>query len=424
MLNDYLQLPRAVHVLCIGSFINRAGSFVLVFLTSYVSIDLGLGPEMAGRVLMGYGIGAVAASLLGGYLADRVGRRAVMIASLLGGAAILMIFGYLRSPVTIMLAAFLFALIIDMYRPAAAAMISDLVAPEHRTHAFGLMYVSINLGFSIAPVIGGIVAAHSFVWLFWGDAVTTMVYAVIIWFAIRETLFPQRAAKTDMKEGAAASGRSSSADNAEYVPLVQAARHIARDTTFMIFCLTSFAVAMIYQQAFTTFPIHLNACGLGPRVYGLIIAINGAMIVVFQLPFTAFLNRFSRASVLTVAAAVIAVGLGSIALPSTARGFAFTVVIWTVGEMMDAPVKFTIAADLAPRELRARYMGLIGMSFSTALAIGAPLGGMVLARLGPGYLWGGCLVVGLVACAMCIAIYRPLTAAQTRQVRLAENTVQ
>jgi MFS family permease len=181
---------------------------------------------------------------------------------------------------------------------------------------------------------------------------------------------------------------------------------------------------MIYQQAFTTFPIHLNSYGIGPNIYGLIIAVNGALIVIFQLPFTAFLNRFERASVLTVAAAVIAVGIGSIALPSTAWGFTLTVVIWTTGEMMDAPVKFSIAADLAPRALRARYMGVIGMSFSTALAIGGPLGGFTLARLGPRFLWGGCLIVGVLAFVMCLAIRRRLAAAQDRQDRDTAELVQ
>jgi MFS family permease len=424
MLKDYLQLPRAVHVLCVGTLINRAGSFVLVFLTSYVSINLGLGADVAGKVVMTYGIGAVGASLLGGYLADRVGRRIVMIASLVGGAVILTIFGYLRSPVSIMFAAFLFALTIDMYRPAAAAMISDLVAPAQRSHAFGLMYVSINLGFSIAPVVGGIVAAKSFLWLFWGDAVTTFIYAVIIVAAIRETL-PRSAASDGEPEGSRDSGTGRQAGvRGEYIPLAQAARHIAMDGTFLVYCLASLAVAMIYQQAFTTFPIHLNSYGIGPNIYGLIIAVNGALIVIFQLPFTAFLNRFKRASVLTAAAAVIAVGIGSIALPSTAWGFALTVVVWTIGEMMDAPVKFSVAADLAPKALRARYMGLIGMSFSTALAIGGPLGGFTLARLGPEFLWGGCLVVGMLAFVMCLAIHRRLTAAQFRQEGEAVELVQ
>ena len=87
-----------------------------------------------------------------------------------------------------MLSVGVFAMVADLYRPAAAAMIGDLVPIDRRPHAFALMYISINLGFAIAPPIGGLLAGFSFEWLFWIDAFTMLAYGLIILLAIEETL--------------------------------------------------------------------------------------------------------------------------------------------------------------------------------------------------------------------------------------------
>ena len=151
MIKQYLNLPRAIHILCVGAFINRAGTFLVPFLTLYLQEDLELGIGFATRAMGAYGFGSIAAFLVGGHLADSMGRRTVMLISLFGAAAILLVFGSLRSPWAITLALVCFAMVAEMYRPAASAMIADLVPPDHRAHAFSLMYVSINLG---APGVG------------------------------------------------------------------------------------------------------------------------------------------------------------------------------------------------------------------------------------------------------------------------------
>ncbi len=180
MLKQYLTLPRAIHILCVGAFINRAGAFLAPFLTLYLQKKLDLGTEFATQAMGIYGVGAMAAFAVGGHLADRLGRRTVMLISLLGSGSILMVFGRLSSPWAILAALLLFALVAEMYRPAASAMIADLVAPDRRPEAFGLMYVSINLGFAVAASVGGVLARYSFRLLFWGDALTAFVYAGII----------------------------------------------------------------------------------------------------------------------------------------------------------------------------------------------------------------------------------------------------
>ena len=85
---------------------------------------------------------------------------------------------------------------------------------------------------------------------------------------------------------------------------------------------------------------------------------------------------------MAVGAIVIGMGFGLLAASPTIWIFAIAVIIWTLGELMQAPLTYAIVGDLAPPELRGRYMGIVAMSYSTPLMIGSPLGGFVLARNG------------------------------------------
>ena len=393
MLKQYLQLPRAVHILCLGAFINRTGTLLLPFLTLYLTKERGLGINFATLGMGAFGLGSLVGALTGGHLADRIGRRHVMLTSLLGGAVILLLFGSLTDPRTILAAVLVFAVLADMYRPAAHAMIADLVTPEHRPNAFGLMYVAVNLGFSVGAFVGGKLATYCFQWLFWVDALTAAVYALIILVLIRETLPARRTLPTAEPDAAACAA----GDGSPQPRALGAVRHILRDRTFLIFSAGSLCVGLVYMQCISTFPIHLDRHGIGSDGYGRLIAFNGLMIVFLQLPLIAVLNRFNRATVVVLAAVVTAVGFGLIGVAGSFTAFALTVVVWTAGEMMAFPFMSAIVTDLSPAHLRARYLGVFSMCFSGAMMLGAPLGGMVLHHLGGPYLWGGAFAVALIA---------------------------
>ncbi|MCG8652438.1 MAG: MFS transporter, partial [Pirellulales bacterium] len=279
MLRDYLRLPLPVRILCLGSLINRAGSFVLIFLTIYASQQLGFGVTFATACMGILGLGSMAGSVLGGQLADQIGRKRVMLIALWGGAGMLIVIGALDNRWAFMAMTGLFALISDMYRPAASAMIADLVTEDRRPHAFALMYISINLGFAIAPPLGGLLAEYSFQWLFWGDALTMSLYGLIIVTLIRESHPGQdrKNARGDNHEPA--------------VPFRQAGIRIARDVTFLLFCLSSLLMALVFMQGMSTLPIYIRQSGFSNFQFGLLMSINGVLIFLLQLPITHWLSR-------------------------------------------------------------------------------------------------------------------------------------
>jgi MFS family permease len=406
MLKEYLQLPRLVHLLCLGAFINRAATFLVPFLTLYLQKHLNLGVEFATTAYGAFGLGAIVAAAVGGHLADLFGRRAVMLFSLLGSAAILVFFNRFTSPAAIVAAIIVFSLVGEMYRPAASAMIADLTTPALRPLAFGLMYFAVNLGFAVGPaIVAQLLIPLGFQWLFRVDALTSAIYALMIALLIPETL-PLRAPR----DSAARTGLSTPpAETGDaQVSLLAAARHIITDYPFLIFCAAVFFNSVVYMQSMSTFPLYLADFHIDEKAYARLIAINGLMIVCLQLPLTAFLRRFSRAAVMIVATVIMAVGFGLVGRAATPAQFAGTVIIWTLGEIMQFPYISAVVSDMAPVPLRARYMGALGMSFSTAMLLGAPVGGRLLTHGGGHHLWTACFIV-LLASALCYAlIYRKI----------------
>lgn len=182
-----MNLPKTVYILCVGTLINRAGSMVLPFLVLYLADHHGMTGHQATTTMGLFGVGSIVAALVGGWLADHLGRRIIMIASLVGSGAVLCVFAELRGTAILGAAVFLFALLTDMYRPAAQAMIADTVETDIRPQAYGLMYLAINLGFAISPILGGWLVMYSFKALFVVDALTTLAYAAIIFMLIKET---------------------------------------------------------------------------------------------------------------------------------------------------------------------------------------------------------------------------------------------
>ncbi|MEL6104729.1 MAG: MFS transporter [Planctomycetota bacterium] len=390
MFGHYQSLPTQVWILCLGSFINRAGSFVLIFLTIYASEKLGFGVSFATTCLGAVGLGSIIGSLLGGQLADHWGRKPVMLTALFGGGALLLLLSTQSNRWFFLLNIAAFAVVAEMYRPSASAMIGDLVTAERRPHAFALMYISINLGFAVAPPLGGWIAKYDYSLLFLGDAFTTAIYGGVILLLVKET-----APAAEQEEG-----------ETRRIGLGEAMGRIRRDPTFLSFCLATFLLGIVFTQGFSTLPLFMKQSGFSNVELGMLLSINGVMIVLLQLPLTHWLQRFNAMAMLTLGGILIGIGFGLTGIAVSGLVLAFTIVVWTLGEIIQAPLQQSIVTDMAPPELRARYLGMYTMSFACALTVGAPIGGRLLSDYGASVLWSVMFAIAAFAILAYLAIFR------------------
>ncbi|MBZ4411467.1 MFS transporter [Myxococcus sp. XM-1-1-1] len=382
-------LPRTYWVLWVGTLVNRLGSFVVPFLALYLTRERGFSVEQAGLTVSLYGVGAVIASPLGGMLADRVGRRLTLAGGLWLGSVGMLLLGFAREPSSIALAAFCLGILGELYRPAVSAAVADVVTPEDRQRAFGLLYWVINVGFAVALPLAGLMVRFGYVTLFVADAITTFTYGCCIWLLLPETR-PARTASED--------AQAPGALRSLLTPFL--------DPTFVAFALPILGVAIIFHQSQVSLPLDLSARGLSEAQFGAVLSVNGLLIVALQPLSHRALKHLRRAHSLALAAALTGLGFGLHALTGNVALAALAVAIWTLGEMAQAPVAPSVVADLAPTRLRGSYQGAYHMLWGLASSAAPALGGRVLGRAGTSALWLGCLVLGLV-CAVWQLVIAP-----------------
>ncbi len=367
------DLPRSFWVIWIGTVINRLGYVVEPFLALYLVRGRGLSVGTAGVLIACFGAGAFVSQPIGGMLADHIGRRVTIIVGMTGSAVGFIALGLAPSLLAIGAAAALSGLAIDLYRPAVAAIVADIVPSEHRARAFGLIYWGLNIGVGVAAVAGGFLAQHSYWFLFVLDAATCLGFAVVVAVGLPET----RPAGHDQEHGGYRTALS--------------------DGLLVALAASAFVSGLVYLQSFVTLPLVMSIHGLGPSAYGLAYVINPIAVIVLQPVTIRWLAKQRLVLVFGGGSVLLGLGFFLTLFARSIPAYAATVLVWTLGEIAFNAVGPALVADLAPIHLRGRYNGVFGTSFGAAALVAPIIGTLTLEHLGEGYLWSGCLVASVVA---------------------------
>ena len=352
--------------------------FLAIYLTRR-----GFGLAEAGAAVSAFGGGHVVASTVGGHLADRIGRRNTIVVSMFAGAMSMIALSQARAYPMILLLTFVAGAMAEMYRPAATALIGDLVPQEQRITAFGMYRWAINLGFAAGPATAGFLANRSFTLVFFGDAITSVLFGFI---ALALLPHGNRASMKHEKRG-------------------EALTHALHNERFLFFLLATLCVTWIEFQLHSTFPLYIQQLGFSPSTYGLLLSINGVMIVLFELALTSWTQRYPTQRIIALGYFLAAVGIAMTGLAHTIPQLAGTVVVWTLGEMVCAPVTGAYVTSLAPERYRGRYSGLWMLMWSLGMLLGPWLGTLIFQR-NAALLWGTCAVVGTAGAALALVTPR------------------
>lgn len=376
-------MPPAAWVLFAGTFVNRLGTFVWPFMILYLT-QLGYTAPQAGLALAMYGLGGIGSQLIGGWLTDRIGRRNTIAFSMLTAAALTLVLWQADGLAVIYTVMFLLALVAEIHRPAASALIADVVPSERRVTAFAMFRLAINIGWALGLALGGLLADRSFSFLFVGDALTSATFGAISLAAL------PHGTRTSRGEDRLLGG---------------ATRSILADRGFILFLGSVLIGSAIYMQNVSTFPLHIRADGFSNTVYGILQGLNGAFVVLLELPISAVTQRRSRTSMVALGGLLIGLAFASLMFAHTIPALVAMVFVWTLGEMVSSPPASAFVADRSLEHTRGRYQAALGAMFALGAVIG-PLLGTSTYAVDPDVLWAACGVAGLLSAGLALAAGR------------------
>ncbi|MET9508020.1 MFS transporter [Streptomyces flavidovirens] len=389
-------LPSAFWWIWLSILVNWTGGFVGPLLTLYMTSERGYSAAHAGAVISLIGLGGVLGTIGGGIAADRFGRRSTLFAAHCWTAVCMTSLGLVQAGWAIAVAAFAMGAGAAAARPAMQAALADVVPPEDRQRAFALNYWALNLGVAVSSVLAGVMVTHGYVLVFVADAAATALCAVLVMAKVPETR-----PRTAPKGSRSAEARPQQKDAND--------GSVWKDRPFLAFCFAALLFACVFQQGSTMLPIVVARDGHDPTVFTWLHALNGVLIVTLQVALTRLVRERSRAGTLLAASLLLAVGFGLMAFADGVIAYALCVVIWTFGEMLQAPAGSSVAADRAPERLRGRYQGLYGTAWTAAAFLAPAGGGLLLDFGGPGVLWGVCAALAVVAGVIWAWITGPLS---------------
>ena len=388
----YNEYPRPFWTLVGITFIDRIGGALLhLFFALYITIKFGVGMTQVGVLFAIFSVSSFVGQFVGGGLTDRMGRKSIMIFSLIATSLSSVLMGLVQSLSTFFVLAVFVGILTEAGGPARQAMVADLLPEEKRTNGYGIMRVAFNLSAAIGPAIGGLLVRSSYLYLFLADAIISLITAFLVWRSMPET-------KPDGRPGVAEESVAST---------FQGYGTVLRDRIFILFLMAAILTGFVYMNLNTTLGVFLrDSHGIDEAGYGLLVSLNAAMVVVLQFPITRRIEGYAPMLVMATGAALYAIGFGLYGFVTSIGLFVLAMVILTIGEMIIAPVSQALAATFAPEEMRGRYMAVFGFSFAIPYAAGPLLAGLIMNNTNPSYLWWAVGIVGMMSVIMYLWLHR------------------
>lgn len=378
------RFPRPVRLLLVGTLVNKLGTFIVPYLTLVLLRDFRLREGEAARLLFAFGFGSVVSVLAGGVVTDRFGRRRTLLVSLLGSGALAVGMGFISSPHAFVPLLVAFGFIADLYRPAASAIIGDLLPSSERASGFAGLRMAVNLGWAAGTAFGGLLADWNWRLLFLGDGLTTLAYGALVYFTIPETR-PEAVVLHERPAGSSAPRTGPPSGPA----VGRGPTNPLRDGVFVATTLTGLLFTLIFCCHLTVLPLTVTrSAGYPAVVFGLLAALNGALVALFEISVTARVRPFRRLRLAALGCLLSALGFGAIGLVMHWGWFVLAAFIYTAGEILASPQQMAFVADWAPPEARGRYLSLFQATWSIAFAVNPAIALPLHAALGERAFWG------------------------------------
>jgi predicted MFS family arabinose efflux permease len=371
--NAFGGLSKPAWMMSVVMLINRSGSMVTPFLSVYVTEMLGYGLREAGIILSIYGMGSVCGSFLGGWLTDKIGHFRVQFVSLTLGGCLYFVLINLRQFEYLALGVFILSLVNDCLRPANSASIAYYAKPENMTRAFSLNRMAINLGFSVGPTIGGLLAALSYRWLFIADGATCIAAGIFFFLYFRN----QQGHRPQLQK-----------QEQQEAP-ISVSRSPYRDGYFLLFVLLCCSYATMFFQLFSTLPLYYRQVYTLPETgIGLLMGLNGLTVFLLEMIFVYLVGeRLKKQTLLALGLLLLGVSFVLLNMFQHLSILYLSVLLLSISEILAMPFMATLTVERSDSNNRGAYMGLYTISYSAAHVVAPFLGTTIIAAYGFATLW-------------------------------------
>jgi predicted MFS family arabinose efflux permease len=376
--NAYLGLSGATWWLALVMFVNRAGTMVLPFMTVYLREEMHFSIAQAGWEIAFFGTGAILGNFIGGRLTDKIGFYQVQFWSLFFNGILFIALGQMQTFWRIAACMFVIGAVGEAFRPANAAAIAHYSSPENRTRSYSLNRLAINLGFSIGPAIGGLLAYR---YLFWADGLTCVVAAILLRMALPPivTIEGKQNVKTNKVDSS-----------------------VWKDRVYLKFTFFIFLSALCFLQMFSLLPIfYKEQLKFTQSEVGLVLALNGLIIVVIEMVLV-FKLEGKRSPVQYISSGAFFIGLSYLMLNLPLTGLVVALIAMvtiTVGEMLMFPFINAFWVGRSNERNRGQYASLFSMSFAFAHVLAPTFGSQVVQYSSYHVLWyivfGLCIIASI-----------------------------
>jgi MFS family permease len=382
-ITQYKGLGKSIYILVFANFINYTGNFVYPFLALILMSSRQLESDTIGLAMMIVSIAFVPGSLIGGNMADKVGRKKVVLISMFLKAIlfILCALSVKNTPIMILLLT-LASFVGGASGPAFGALVADLTTKETRRTAFSLLYLGVNFGMGISPVLAGFFYKKSIALLFTLDAITVLVAVLLMYIYVPETIKKQekklfRENKTIMEK--------------------RLGVLVGKNPILKIFLPVLFAYYFIYSQHSFSLPMQMEEYfkGDGAYLFGILMSVNSIVVITFTSVVTYLTKKYADSSLIAFSGLLLGGGFAMIGFVKSLPLLIIATVVWTIGEIMFATNSGAFIANNTPDEYRGRINSIVSITKSVALASGPWLIGHYLNLVDIKMVWPALFIIGL-----------------------------
>ena len=363
-IDNFRGFSREIWILTLITFINRAGTMVLPFLSKYLKEDLGFSYSQVGWILVSFGCGSMVGSWLGGKLSDKIGFYRIMIFSLLVSGLGFFVLQSITNFYGLLLAIFLIMSVADMFRPAMFVSLGAYAKPENRTRALTLVRLAINLGFAAGPAMAGLLIMNvGYKGLFWVDGTSCILAISIFWWQVKEK---KKSKYTDKEH-----------------PGEILTHSVFKDKPFWIFLSGTLITGILFFQLFTTLPLyHKEQFGLIEFQSGLLLTLNGILVFFLEMPIVTYIekHKLNKLKIITYGCLAMGISMYVLLINNWVGILIIMMLFMTFAEMFVFPFSNSFAMSRAPKGHEGRYMAIFTMSYSLAHILSAKTGLEIIDR--------------------------------------------